>query len=89
MRLGKRATDNLSGEASPVFSLGYGEDDDKETDTLKARVGDALLIPALDDAIRGMKPGGRRRLFVVPEKGWKKINAFLCSVWFRRASSQP
>ena len=51
-RLGKRATDNLSGEASPVFSLGYGEDDDTERDVLQAVVGAKQLIPALDSARR-------------------------------------
>ena len=64
MRLGKRATDNLSGEASPVFSLGYGEDDDSLTDVLKAKVGSGQLIPALDSALVGMTAGGKRRLFV-------------------------
>ncbi len=29
LRLGKRSRDGLSGEASTVFSFGYGEDDDK------------------------------------------------------------
>ena len=86
MRLGKRATDNLSGEASPVFSLGYGEDDDSEKDFLSARVGGGQLIPALDSAIVGMRPGGRRRLFVVPEKGWKKINSS-CSAESNGASN--
>jgi len=75
MRLGKRSQDNLSGEASPVFSLGYGEDDDAETDVLTAKVGNGELIAALDSALVGMKVGAKRRLFVVPEKGWKKINA--------------
>ncbi|KAJ1454532.1 hypothetical protein M885DRAFT_566288 [Pelagophyceae sp. CCMP2097] len=75
MRLGKRSSDNLSGEASPVFSLGYGEDDDATTDVLRAKVGAGELIAALDSALIGMRPGGRRRLFVVPEKGWKKINS--------------
>ncbi|KAJ8613395.1 hypothetical protein CTAYLR_002236 [Chrysophaeum taylorii] len=73
--IGKRSSDNLSGEASPVFSLGYGEDDDSESDVLTARVGSGELIEALDSAIVGMRPSGRRRLFVVPEKGWKKINS--------------
>ena len=86
MRLGKRATDNLSGEASPVFSLGYGEDDDSEKDFLKAKVGGGVLIPALDSALVGMKAGGKRRLFVVPEKGWKKINAS-CSAESNGASN--
>lgn len=75
MRLGKRSSDNLSGEASPVFSLGYGEDDDDDDDVLTAKVGARELIPALDSAIVGLRTGGKRRLFVVPEKGWKKINA--------------
>lgn len=75
MRLGKRSSDNLSGEASPVFSLGYGEDDDSAADALTAKVGTGELIEALDSALVGMRPNGKRRLFVVPEKGWKKINA--------------
>ena len=74
MRLGKRATDNLSGEASPVFSLGYGEDDDASTDKLAVRVGGGTLISALESALVGMNRGAKRRLFVVPEKGWKKTN---------------
>ncbi len=86
MRLGKRATDNLSGEASPVFSLGYGEDDDTEKDVLQAVVGAKQLIPALDSALIGMRKGGARRLFVVPEKGWKKINAS-CSAATNGASN--
>jgi len=86
MRLGKRATDNLSGEASPVFSLGYGEDDDTEKDVLEAVVGGKQLIPALDSALVGMRKGGSRRLFVVPEKGWKKINAS-CSATTNGASN--
>lgn len=75
MRLGKRSSDNLSGEASPVFSLGYGEDDDTTNDVLTAKIGGGELISALDSAVVGMRPRGRRRLFVVPEKGWKKINS--------------
>ena len=87
MRLGKRATDNLSGEASPVFSLGYGEDDDTERDVLQAVVGAKQLIPALDSALVGMRKGGSRRPFVVPEKGWKKINAS-CSAATNGASQR-
>ena len=78
MRLGKRSSDNLSGEASPVFSLGYGEDDDSVNDALTAKVGAKELVAALDSALPGLRPGGKRRLFVVPEKGWKKVNEF-CS----------
>jgi hypothetical protein len=33
LRLGKRSRDGLSGEASTVFSFGYGEDDDKCVNT--------------------------------------------------------
>ena len=39
LRLGKRSRDGLSGEASPIFSIGYGEDDDKETDVAEFIVG--------------------------------------------------
>ena len=35
LRLGKRARDGVSGEASPVFSFGYGEDDDTEKDAVR------------------------------------------------------
>jgi len=75
MRLGKRSSDNLSGEASSVFSLGYGEDDDTTNDVLTAKVGGGELVKAIDSALIGLRPGGIRRLFVVPELGWKKINA--------------
>ena len=37
LRLGKRSRDGLSGEASLVFSFGYGEDDDKESDVLNVK----------------------------------------------------
>ena len=41
---------------------------------------------ALDSALVGMRKGGSRRLFVVPEKGWKKINAS-CSAATNGASN--
>lgn len=48
LRLGKRSRDGLSGEATVVFSYGYGfEDDDKEGDTLSVTLGQSNLIPAL------------------------------------------
>eukprot|EP00960_Hanusia_phi_P054945 762820-Hanusia_phi.AAC.13 len=71
LRLGKRSRDGLSGEASLVFSYGYGEDDDKETDTLKIVMGESDLILALGSALPGMKQGGLRRISVRPERGWK------------------
>mmetsp|Transcript_44938 Transcript_44938/g.123197 ORF Transcript_44938/g.123197 Transcript_44938/m.123197 type:complete len:194 (-) Transcript_44938:376-957(-) len=71
LRLGKRSSDGLSGEASPVFSFGYGEDEDKETDVTTIYIGSGSVVPALDDALRGMKIGGRRRINVRPERGWK------------------
>uniref|UniRef100_A0A7S4KNQ0 PPIase FKBP-type domain-containing protein n=1 Tax=Guillardia theta TaxID=55529 RepID=A0A7S4KNQ0_GUITH len=75
LRLGKRSRDGLSGEASLVFSYGYGEDDDKETDTLKFVVGEANLINALSSSLPGMKQGGLRRISVKPERGWKLEDA--------------
>jgi len=72
LRLGKRSRDGLSGEASLVFSYGYGEDDDKESDMLVLTVGETPLIPALESAIYGMKEGGKRRISVRPERGWRK-----------------
>lgn len=72
LRLGKRSRDGLSGEASLVFSYGYGEDDDKESDVLVLTVGETPLIPALESAIYGMKEGGKRRISVRPERGWRK-----------------
>jgi hypothetical protein len=75
LRLGKRSRDGLSGEASLVFSYGYGEDDDKESDVLDIVVGETALIPALDSAIYGMREGGKRRIAVRPERGWRKADA--------------
>lgn len=71
LRLGKRSSDGLSGEASPVFSRGYGEDDDKITDFDTITIGQGNVIAALDEGIRGMRAGGRRRVNVRPERGWK------------------
>lgn len=71
LRLGKRSRDGLSGEASPIFSLGYGEDDDKETDVTSFKVGQGNVVAALDAALLGMQRGGRRRVNVRPARGWK------------------
>ena len=75
LRLGKRSRDGLSGEASLVFSYGYGEDDDKESDVLDLTVGDSGVVPALDAAIYGMKEGGKRRISVRPERGWRRSDS--------------
>jgi hypothetical protein len=48
LRLGKRSRDGVSGEATTVFSFGYGEDDDKDGDSLDVTLGESNLIPALE-----------------------------------------
>ena len=72
MRLGTKARDGLSGEGQTIFSLGYGEDDDKEGDSLAVQLSGNNVIPGVSDALVGMKPGGRRRVLVRPERGWKE-----------------
>ncbi|CAM9531610.1 unnamed protein product, partial [Hapterophycus canaliculatus] len=77
-KLGKRSYDGISGETQSVFSLGYGEDDDKEGDTLTVPLGAGRLVSAVDEAslryrgVLGMRVGGVRRVAVRPERGWKK-----------------
>ena len=71
LRQGKRSSDGLSGEASPVFSRGYGEDDDTEKDTVNFVLGQENIVPAIDAGIVGMQAGGRRRINVDPRRGWK------------------
>eukprot|EP00320_Phaeocystis_rex_P000739 CAMPEP_0119062876 /NCGR_PEP_ID=MMETSP1178-20130426/6362_1 /TAXON_ID=33656 /ORGANISM="unid sp, Strain CCMP2000" /LENGTH=291 /DNA_ID=CAMNT_0007044189 /DNA_START=63 /DNA_END=938 /DNA_ORIENTATION=- len=71
MRLGTRARDGLSGEGQTIFSYGYGEDEDKEGDTLVVQLDGKSLVEGADAAIIGMQPGGRRRVLVRPERGWK------------------
>jgi len=72
MRLGTKARDGLSGEGQTIFSYGYGEDEDKEGDKLAVQVAGKNLIAGVNDALLGMKPGGRRRVLVRPERGWKE-----------------
>jgi len=72
MRLGTKARDGLSGEGQTIFSFGYGEDDDKEGDTLAVQLTGKNLVAGVNDALVGMKPGGRRRVLVRPERGWKE-----------------
>ena len=71
MRLGTKARDGLSGEGQTIFSYGYGEDEDKEGDKLPVQLTPGKLVPGVNDAIVGMKPGGRRRVLVRPERGWR------------------
>ncbi|CAM9612195.1 unnamed protein product [Pylaiella littoralis] len=73
-KLGKRSYDGISGETQSVFSLGYGEDDDKEGDVLTVPLGAGRLVGAVDEAIVGMRVGGVRRVAVRPERGWKKLD---------------
>lgn len=40
-------------------------------DALVARVGDDTLVPGLDEALRGMRAGGRRRAIVPPPLGYR------------------
>ncbi|CAM9825380.1 unnamed protein product, partial [Ectocarpus fasciculatus] len=71
-KLGKRSYDGISGETQSVFSLGYGEDDDKEGDVLTVPLGSGRLVSAVDEGVLGMRVGGVRRVAVRPERGWKK-----------------
>eukprot|EP00953_Heterococcus_sp_UTEX-ZZ885_P005228 3293-Heterococcus_DN1.PRE.2 len=83
LKLGKRSYDGLSGEATLVFSLGYGEDDDKEGTFITVPVGGGKLISAVDEAIVGMHVGGRRRVLVRPDRdqGWKKSDPNCASLF--------
>ncbi|CAM9436649.1 unnamed protein product, partial [Chrysoparadoxa australica] len=74
LKLGKRSYDGLSGEATLVFSYGYGEDDDKEGSSVKATLGQHQLVGAVEDAMVGMTVGGVRRVLVYPDRGWKKAD---------------
>lgn len=73
MRLGTKARDGLSGEGQTIFSFGYGEDEDREGDTLPVRLAGRNLVAGVNDALVGMKPGGRRRVLVRPERGWRDL----------------
>merc|ERR1719277_2584495 len=74
MRSGKRSSDGLTGEASTIFSLGYGEDDGPKDAVLTAALGEGRFVKALDEGIVGMNVGGKRRVQVRPEYGlgWRK-----------------
>lgn len=87
MRLGKRSSDGLSGEAQTIFSLGYGEDEDKEGDLISGRLlaGEAQteLVPGVRDALIGMREGGKRRVLVRPERGWKDQSSKCADIVFK------
>jgi hypothetical protein len=72
MRLGPKARDGLSGEGQTIFSYGFGEDDDKEGDTLALTLKGDNAVAGVNDALVGMRPGGRRRVLVRPERGWRE-----------------
>lgn len=74
MRSGKRASDGLSGEASTIFSLGFGEDEGPKDAVLTSTLGEGKFVKALDEGLIGMAVGGRRRVQVRPENGlgWRK-----------------
>ena len=82
MRLGTRARDGLSGEGQTIFSLGYGEDDEAEGSVLETSVG-PKMVPGVAAAIEGMKAGGRRRVLVRPERGWREQSDKCGSIVFK------
>ena len=71
---------------SPVFSLGYGEDDDTERDVLQAVVGAKQLIPALDSALVGHAQGRFSEPVRDARERVEKINAS-CSAATNGASN--
>eukprot|EP00930_Biecheleria_cincta_P101039 TRINITY_DN92674_c0_g1_i1.p1 TRINITY_DN92674_c0_g1~~TRINITY_DN92674_c0_g1_i1.p1 ORF type:complete len:352 (+),score=65.83 TRINITY_DN92674_c0_g1_i1:35-1090(+) len=75
MRAGKRSNDGLSGEASTIFSIGYGEDDGPKDGKLVAPIGQGKFVKSLEEGLLGMAVGGKRRIQVRPENGlgWRKI----------------
>jgi FKBP-type peptidyl-prolyl cis-trans isomerase len=66
-----------------AYSLGYGEDDDKEGTFITMPVGGGKLISAVDEAIVGMHVGGKRRVLVRPDRdqGWKKSDPNCASLF--------
>ena len=79
MRLGTKARDGLTGEGQTIFSFGYGEDDDKEGDKLPVQLSGRNLVAGVNDALVGMQPGGKRRVLVRPERGWRELTG-ACAV---------
>jgi len=73
MRLGTKARDGLTGEGQTIFSFGFGEEDDKEGEKLPVTIAGNNLVAGVNDALLGMQPGGRRRVLVRPERGWRTL----------------
>jgi hypothetical protein len=75
LKLGKRSYDGLSGEGTVVFSRGYGLEDDEDKPAQKSfstSIGSTSNIPALNEALVGMKLNGLRRFAILPQKGWER-----------------
>jgi len=75
LKLGKRSYDGLSGEATVVFSCGYGLEDGEKIpgdSSFRFNIGDATVIASLNDAVPGMRVGSSRRIAILPQMGWRK-----------------
>ena len=44
---------------------------DVPTEPFLFKVGDPAILPGFNDAVRGLRPGGKRRALVPPEAGYK------------------
>ena len=78
LKLGKRSYDGISGEATVVFSRGYGLEDDETKPgekSFKFKVGSPTNIVALNEAVVGMSVGSTRRFSITPQMGWEKAIA--------------
>jgi FKBP-type peptidyl-prolyl cis-trans isomerase len=74
LKLGKRSYDGLSGEGTVIFSRGYGLEDDEVIPGDKSfttTVGAPYNIIALNEALLGMRVGGKRRFSIFPSQGWR------------------
>lgn len=79
LKLGKRSYDGLSGEGTVVFSCGYGLEDDETSARAKSfttTIGNINNIVALNDGMIGMPINTMRRIQVLPERGWRKPDAY-------------
>jgi FKBP-type peptidyl-prolyl cis-trans isomerase len=81
MRLGTKSRDGLSGEGQTIFSYGFGEDDDKEGVAASVQLG-SNLVDGVNAALIGMQPGGKRRVLVRPERGWKEQTGACANIVF-------
>lgn len=79
LKLGKRSYDGLSGEGTVVFSCGYGLEDDEtsaRTKSFTTNIGNLNNIVALNDGMIGMPINAIRRIQVLPDRGWRKPDAY-------------